>query len=136
FRKVRSGRAASGEEHSKFASFMMGFFGRLDHDKGWTKQLHLGAQRNVNRRALKTLGADAGFDSMGDWPQAAALGAYLDHLEQENALPRMVLYNVNPSDNSTFATLAGNFHESGHPGKIQFGAAWWFLDQKEGIEQQ
>jgi glucuronate isomerase len=136
FKKVRSGQTASGEEHSKFASFMMMFFGHLDHAKGWTKQLHLGAQRNVNHRALKTLGADAGFDSMGDWPQAATLGAYLDHLEQENALPKMVLYNVNPSDSYTFATLAGNFHESGRPGKVQFGAAWWFLDQKEGIEQQ
>ncbi|HEV2990555.1 MAG TPA: glucuronate isomerase [Candidatus Angelobacter sp.] len=136
FKKARSGRAASGEEHSKFASFMMVFFGHLDHAKGWTKQLHLGAQRNVNRRALKTLGADAGFDSMGDWPQAATLGAYLDHLEQENALPKMVLYNVNPSDNYTFATLAGSFHDSGQPGKVQFGAAWWFLDQKEGIEHQ
>ncbi|HXB22889.1 MAG TPA: glucuronate isomerase [Candidatus Solibacter sp.] len=136
FRKVRSGQAASVEEHSKFASFMMVFFGHLDHAKGWTKQLHLGAQRNVNQRALKTLGRDTGFDSMGDWPQAGRLGAYLDRLEQENALPKVILYNVNPSDNYTFATLAGNFHESGHMGKIQYGAAWWFLDQKEGIEQQ
>src|SRR5260370_2582927 len=82
FNRVRSGRPASIEDHSKFASFMMMFFGRLDSEKGWTKQLHLGAQRNVNRRSLQELGPDAGFDSMGDWPQAAALGAYLDRLDQ------------------------------------------------------
>src|SRR5215471_275812 len=136
FQRVRSGQSANAEEHSRFASFMMMFFGRLDSEKGWTKQLHLGAQRNVNNRSLKELGADAGFDSMGDWPQAAALGAYLDHLEQENALPKMILYNVNPSDNYTLATMAGNFQDSDKPAKVQFGSAWWFLDQKEGIEAQ
>jgi len=136
FKQVRSGQSATAEEHSKFASFMMLFFGRLDSQKGWTKQLHLGAQRNVNKRSLKELGADAGFDSMGDWPQADALGAYLDHLQQENTLPRMILYNVNPSDNYTLATMAGNFHDSGQPAKVQFGSAWWFLDQKEGMEAQ
>jgi glucuronate isomerase len=135
FKRVRSGQSASAEEHSKFASFMMLFFGRLDNEKGWTKQLHLGAQRNVNQRLLKELGADTGFDSMGDWPQAATLGAYLDRLEKENALPRMILYNVNPGENYVFATMAGNFY-AGQPGKIQLGAGWWFLDQKEGIEWQ
>lgn len=136
FTQVRSGQSANDRQHSQFASFMMLFFGSLDKAKDWTKQLHLGAQRNVNQRAQKELGADAGFDSMGDWPQAAALGAYLDRLQQENALPRMILYNLNPSDNYTFATMAGNFHHSGQAGTIQLGSAWWFLDQKEGIEQQ
>jgi glucuronate isomerase len=136
FSQVRSGQPASDEEHAQFASFMMLFFGRLDSERGWTKQLHLGAQRNVNRRALMEIGPDAGFDSMGDWPQAAALGAYLDRLEQEHALPRMILYNVNPVDNYAFSTMVGNFHDKGQPAKIQFGSGWWFLDQKDGIELQ
>ncbi len=136
FKQVRAGQSAKGQQHSQFASFMMLFFGSLDKAKDWTKQLHLGAQRNVNQGALRELGADAGFDSMGDWPQAGALGAYLDRLQQDNALPRMILYNVNPNDNYTFATMTGNFHHSGQPGAIQLGSAWWFLDQKEGIEQQ
>ncbi len=136
FNRVRSGQPASIEEHSKFASFMMMFFGRLDSERGWTKQLHLGAQRNVNSRSLMELGPDAGFDSMGDWPQAGTLGAYLDRLDQENSLPRMILYNVNPADNYAFSTMAGNFHDSGQPAKMQFGSGWWFLDQKEGIEWQ
>lgn len=118
FDKARSGRAATQEEHRSFASFLMLFFGRLDAESGWTKQLHLGARRNASTRALKTLGLDAGFDSIGDWPQAGALAAYLDRLDQENALPKVILYNLNPSDNYVFATLAGNFQEGSAPGKI------------------
>ena len=136
FERARAGHGAGTEEHSQFASFMMLYFGQLDAQKGWTKQLHLGPLRNVNTRALKAVGPDAGFDSIGDWPQASALGAYLDRLDQENALPKMVLYNVNPTDNYAFVTMAGNFPNSRVPGRIQFGSGWWFLDQKEGIEAQ
>ena len=136
FDKARSGRAANPDEHAQFASYMMLFFGRLDAEKGWVKQLHLGAYRAVNMRALANIGSDTGFDSMGDWPQVAALGAYLDHLESENALPKMIIYNVNPVDNYTFATMIGNFQDGATAGKIQYGSAWWFLDQKEGMEWQ
>ena len=115
---------------------MMLFFGRLDAEKGWTKQLHLGALRNNNTRLLKQIGPDTGFDSIGDFPQAAALAQYLDRLDRENALPKTIIYNLNPADNYVFATMIGNFQEAGIPGKIQFGSGWWFLDQKEGIEWQ
>lgn len=136
FAKARSGVAASPEEHENFASFMMLFFGRLDASKNWTKQLHLGALRNVNTRRQQKLGSDTGFDSIGDWPQANALNAYLNLLESENALPKTIVYNNNPSDNYAFATAVGNFQDSVIAGKIQFGSAWWFLDQKDGIESQ
>ena len=86
-------------------------FGRLDAEKGWTKQLHLGARRNNNTRRFREIGPDTGFDSIGDWPQADALGAYLDRLDQENALPKMVIYNLNPADNYVFATMIGNFQD-------------------------
>ena len=112
------------------------FFGRLDAEKGWTKQLHLGAYRNANTRMFKTLGRDTGFDSVGDWPQAAPLCNYLDQLNPENSLPKMILYNVNPADNYTFATMIGNFQDGNPAGKLQYGSAWWFLDQKESIEWQ
>jgi len=136
FDRARQGQAATAEEHAQFASYMMLFFGRLDAEKGWTKQLHLGAYRSANSRRLKELGPDTGFDSMGDWPQVAALGAYLDRLEADNALPKMIIYNVNPIDNYALATMTGNFQDGETPGKIQFGSGWWFLDQKEGIEWQ
>jgi glucuronate isomerase len=136
FTKVRSGVAASPEEHEEFASFMMLFFGHLDAAKNWTKQLHLGALRNVNTRLQSSLGPDTGFDSIGDRPQAERLNGYLNLLENEKALPRTIIYNNNPADNYTFATAIGSFQDSSIAGKIQFGSAWWFLDQKEGIEWQ
>ncbi len=136
FSKARSGREISPAEHAQFSAFMMLFFGRLDAEKGWIKQLHLGALRNNNTRLLKQLGPDTGFDSIGDFPQAAALAQYLDRLDREDALPKTIIYNVNPADNYAFATMLGNFQDSGIPGKIQFGSGWWFLDQKEGIEWQ
>ncbi len=136
FARARSGKAASLEEHSQFATFMMLFFGRLDAERGWTKQLHIGALRNCNTRLLRQLGPDTGFDSMDDIPQARSLAAYLDRLEQENALPNTIIYNNNPTDNYAFATMAGNFQDGSVPGRIQFGSGWWFLDQKEAIEWQ
>jgi glucuronate isomerase len=136
FAKLRGGKKISTEEKAKFCSFLMVFFGQLDAEKGWTKQLHLGALRNTNTRMLKALGRDSGFDSIGDGPQAASLARYLDHLDRESALPKMILYNVNPADNYILATMAGNFQDASQACKIQFGSAWWFLDQKEGIELQ
>ncbi len=136
FTKVRRGKSVSPQEHAQFAAFMMVFFGQQDAAKGWTKQLHLGALRNNNTRLLRQLGPDTGFDSIGDFPQATALAAYLDRLARENALPKMILYNANPTDNYLFATMIANYQDGSIPGKIQFGAGWWFLDQKEGMEWQ
>jgi glucuronate isomerase len=136
FEKARSGRLATEEEQTQFASFMMLFFARLDAEKGWTKQLHLGALRNVNSAARKSIGPDTGYDTIGDFPQIRRLAAYLDLLARENALPRMILYNNNPNDTFAFATLTGCFQNGLEPGKIQYGSAWWFLDQKEGITAQ
>jgi glucuronate isomerase len=121
---------------AKFVWFMMLFLGRLDAERGWTKQLHLGALRNNNGRLLRKLGADAGVDSIGDFPQARGLSRYLDRLDGEERLPKMVLYNLNPADNYVFATMIGNFQDGRLPGKIQFGSGWWFLDQQEGMEWQ
>ena len=136
FTQARAGTAATPEQWAKFASFMMLFFGRLDADRGWTKQLHLGALRNNNSRLMKRLGADSGVDSIGDFPQARSLSRYLDRLDVENKLPKIVIYNVNPADNYVFGSMIGNFQDGTVPGKIQFGSGWWFLDQREGMEWQ
>jgi glucuronate isomerase len=136
FDRVRGGAAPDALDVSKFASYLMLFFGRLDAERSWTKQLHLGALRNVNTRGLREAGPDRGFDAIGDWPQIRALGAYLDRLAREQALPNVIVYNLNPADNYAFATMIGSFQEGNVAGKIQFGSGWWFLDQKEGIEWQ
>jgi|SRR5579871_1498498 len=136
FSKVRGGVALGGDEAAKFASYLMIFFGYLDAEKGWTKQLHLGAYRNANARMLNGRGRDAGFDSVGDWPQVEALAQYMDLLDRTGKLPKMIIYNANPADNYAFATMIGNFQDGRVAGKIQVGSAWWFLDQKEAMEQQ
>ncbi|MEQ1751592.1 MAG: glucuronate isomerase, partial [Prosthecobacter sp.] len=124
------------EDISTLAAQVMLHVGRLNAAKGWTMQLHLGAVRNNNSRLAREIGADVGCDSIGDWPQAENLSRYLDALDTENALPKTVLYNVNPSDNYVFGTMAGNFADGTTPGKVQFGSGWWFVDQKEGMEWQ
>jgi len=136
FDNARRGIAASPDEHAKFASYLMLHFGRLDARRGWTKQLHLGALRNVRTKGFTELGPDTGFDSIGDYSQAALLGAYLDQLDREGALPKTIIYNNNPNDNYIFSTMAGNFQDGSVPGKIQFGSGWWYLDAKDGIRWQ
>ncbi len=134
--KNGDGTSVSAEDHAKYASQLMLHFGRWDAKREWTKQLHIGPQRNNSTRMFKALGPDTGFDSMGDAPQAKTLAAYLDALDITGELPRMILYNLNPTNNYLFASMAGNFMDGSVPGKIQFGSGWWFLDQKEGMEWQ
>lgn len=136
FNRARSGKAASPEEKEKFAFYLMVFFGQLDASKGWTKQLHLGAFRNVNRQMAARFGPDTGYDTIGDTQQGPALINYLDALTSAGALPKMVLYNLNPRDNYLLACLTGAFQDGTIAGKIQFGSGWWFLDQKNGMELQ
>src|SRR5258707_6637925 len=133
FEKARTGHPVSPAEQAQFGAFMILFFGRLDAAKGWTKQLHLGALRNANTRLLKQLGPDTGFDSIGDYPQAAALATYMDRLDQENAPPRMTIYKKNPAENYAVAAIAGNFQDGTIPGRIPHGSRSWFLGQKEGL---
>ena len=136
FDAARAGRPATPEDRERFAGFVLQEIARWSAAKSWTMQLHLGPRRNNNSSALGKLGRDTGFDSIGDVPQIDRLGRFLDALESTHELPKTVLYNVNPIDNYAFATMAGNFQDGFTPGKIQFGAAWWFLDQKEGITLQ
>jgi len=109
---------------------------KLYYSKNWVQQFHLGAMRNNNSRLLKLLGRDAGTDSIGDYKQAGNLSVFLNELDKENKLAKTILYNLNPADNEVFATLAGNFNDGSVAGKIQWGSAWWFLDQKDGMEKQ
>jgi len=136
FDKARAGKAVSAEEKERFSFYLLLFSGQLDAARGWTKQLHLTPMRNTNSRMFGKLGADAGFDTIGDTPQGNALAFFLDALASRESLPKMVIYNMNPRDNYLFAAMAGAFQDGTVPGKIQFGSGWWFLDQKEGMEMQ
>ena len=128
--------AASLEDTDRFASFMMEFFGVLDADKGWVKQLHLGALRDPNTRIAAKLGADTGCDTIGDFKQGNSLARYLDRLDRIGKLPKTIIYNLNPTDTYLFAGMPGSFQDGSVAGKLQYGAAWWFLDQENGIRAQ
>lgn len=136
FAKIRGGNKLAEEEILKFQSCMLYEFGVMDHSRGWTQQLHIGAQRNNNTRLFKRLGPDTGFDSIGDKPVAEPLAKLLDRLDMENKLCKTILYNLNPRDNELYATMLGNFQDGSVPGKIQYGSGWWFLDQKDGMVKQ
>jgi glucuronate isomerase len=136
FSAALKGKTASPEDAERFGSFMMEFFGVLDAEKNWTKQLHLGALRDPNSRLAAKLGADAGCDTIGDFKQGASLARYLDRLERIGKLPKTIIYNLNPADTYLFAAMPGSFQDGSIPGKLQYGSSWWFLDQENGIRAQ
>ncbi|MCB0520452.1 MAG: glucuronate isomerase [Lewinellaceae bacterium] len=136
FQKRMNGQPATRQEALQFMSALLVHLGHMYHEKGWVQQFHLGALRNQNSRLLRQLGPDTGFDSIGDFSQARALGRLLDRLDSSNQLAKTILYNLNPRDNEVFATMAGNFNDGTVPGKMQYGSAWWFLDQLDGMEKQ
>ncbi len=136
FNKIHSGKHLNDTEQRKFKSAMLVHFAEWDWEKGWVQQFHLGALRNNNSRMLQQLGADTGWDSIGDFSQGRALSKFLNKLDSDNKLAKTILYNLNPADNELMATMIGNFNDGSAEGKIQFGSAWWFLDQKDGMTKQ
>jgi glucuronate isomerase len=136
FKKVLRGEILSKPECDFFKYSVLILLGRLYHQKGWTQQFHIGALRNTNERMLRELGPDTGFDSIGDFSQSVALAKFLNELDGTNQLTKTILYNLNPADNEVMGTMIGNFNDGSVKGKIQFGSAWWFLDQKDGMEKQ
>ena len=136
FSKAIKGEAVNQEEAEKFKSAMLIELGKMYHNLGWVQQFHLGAMRNNNKRALRNLGPDTGWDSIGDWPQATNMSRFLGALDDQDKLSKTIIYNLNPADNELMATMIGNFNDGSVKGKIQFGSGWWFLDQKDGMEKQ
>jgi len=136
FAKIRSQKLLTLAEKQQFKSAMLFQFALWDHEKGWVQQYHLGALRNNNSRALRLLGPDTGWDSIGDFRQARSLAKFLNRLDKEDRLAKTILYNLNPADNELMATMVGNFNDGSVAGKVQWGSGWWFLDQKEGMIAQ
>lgn len=136
FDKIRSSKALEEAEKRKFKSAMLVQFAEWDWEKGWVQQYHIGALRNNNSRMLQQLGADTGWDSIGDYSQAQAVSRFMDRMDRKNKLAKTILYNLNPADNELMASMAGNFNDGSVEGKIQYGSAWWFMDQKDGMTRQ
>jgi glucuronate isomerase len=136
FDALRAGRAIDVKAGLGLQAALLHRMALMDHERGWVQQFHLGAYRNVNTRLFARMGPNVGGDSMGDFEMARGLAAFLDGLDQRESLAKTILYNLNPRDNELLATMVGNFNDGTIPGKMQYGASWWFLDQKDGIEAQ
>jgi glucuronate isomerase len=136
FEKVRTEKKVTNTEKIKFKSAMLYNFAVWNQEKDWVQQFHLGALRNNNSRLLSQLGPDTGFDSIGDFSQARPLSKFLNKLDKDDRLAKTIVYNLNPADNELMAAMVGNFNDGSVAGKVQFGAAWWFLDQKDGMTKQ
>ena len=136
FDKARSHAILSQVERDQLTIYLLQLTARLDAKRDWTKQLHLGPIRNVNKRLFGLLGRDIGCDSIGDFQQGPGLARFLGELDETDDLSRLILYNNNPTDNYLFATMIGNFQRGPTAGKLQWGSGWWHLDQKDGMRWQ
>ena len=134
--KALAGQTLSQNDILVYQSAILHFLGTMYHELGWTLQFHLRALLNNYARALRLLGPDTGWDSIGDWSQAMALSKFLGRLDEYDQLAKTIIYNLNPADNEVIATMIGNFNDGSIAGKVQFGSGWWFLDQKDGMEKQ
>lgn len=136
FEKAMRGEAITKEEADCFKTAVISACAEKYEALGWTMQLHIGAMRNNNQKMYQALGADTGYDSINDLSIAKPLALFMDALERKDALPKTILYTLNPKDNYVLGTMLGNFQKAPTPGKIQFGSGWWFNDQRDGMESQ
>jgi glucuronate isomerase len=135
FKKLLKGEVISSDESEKYKSAVMTELCRMNHKRGWTQQFHVGAMRNNNQRMFRQMGPDTGWDSIGVPQDALKMSRFLGSLDETDQLARTLLYNINPADNEMMITMAGNFNDGSTAVKVQYGAAWWFLDQKYGMEK-
>ena len=133
-KKHLSGAALSHEEILQFKTMLLLFLGREYARRGWVMQLHYGVKRNNNTRLFQAIGADTGYDCIGDQAPAGELADFLNALECTNELPKTILYSLSPNDNAAIETIMGCFQNSQAVSKLQHGSAWWFNDHRPGME--
>ncbi|MBT2290457.1 glucuronate isomerase [Paenibacillus albidus] len=136
FAKGLNGENVSEKEEKQYKGFTLVFLGKLYSGLDWAMQFHIHALRNNNSVMYGRLGPDTGYDSINDGLIARPLAGLLDALDREHALPKTILYSLNPNDNHVIASLMGSFQGGGVAGKIQFGTAWWYNDNKDGMLEQ
>jgi glucuronate isomerase len=135
FIRLLNGEIITGEESEKYKTGIMLEICRMNHKRGWVQQFHTGALRNNNSRMFRLMGPDTGWDSIGTALDPVKMSKFLNELDSSDQLAKTILYNLNPADNEMMITMAGNFNDGNSPAKVQYGAAWWFLDQKNGMEK-
>ena len=135
FKKLLGGETITSEESEKYKTGILLEICRMNHKRGWVQQFHTGALRNNNSRMFRLMGPDTGWDSIGAAQDPVKMSKFLNELDNSDQLAKTILYNLNPADNEMMITMAGNFNDGTSPAKVQYGAAWWFLDQKNGMEK-
>jgi glucuronate isomerase len=135
FMNLLKGKTISSEDAEKYKTALMLELCRMNHKRGWTQQFHVGALRNSNSRMFRQMGPDTGWDSIGAVMDPLKISKFLNGLDKNDQLAKTILYNLNPADNEMMITMAGNYNDGTSAGKVQYGPAWWFLDQKYGIEK-
>lgn len=133
-KKRLSGAALSQKEILQFKTMLLLFLGREYARRGWVMQLHYGVKRNNNTRLFQAIGADTGYDCIGDQAPAGELADFLNALECTDELPKTILYSLSPNDNAAIETIMGCFQNSQAVSKLQHGSAWWFNDHRPGME--
>jgi glucuronate isomerase len=136
YAKLLKGEVDTLNDPEAFAGYVLTALCKLYNHKNWVQQFHLGPLRNNNQGMMQKIGADTGFDSIGDFSQAQGLSLFLGNLSLTDELAKTIIYNLNPADNDLFAAMTGNFADGKTIGKVQFGSGWWFNDQKDGMEKQ
>ena len=136
FGKALRGESVNAAEADLFKSGMLYHLAVMNHERGWTQQFHFGAIRNNSKRLFDRLGPDIGCDSIGDGSVAAQISRLFSRLDDEGRLAKTILYNLNPKDSEVLVSMAYNFNDGSQAGKMQYGAAWWFLDQMDGMVKQ
>ena len=136
FAKGKNGEKLTELEADKHKTALLTFLAKEYYKKGWAMEIHIGAMRNNNTRMFEKLGPDTGYDSVDDRQIAYPLSRLLDSAEKEGMLPKTILFTLNPKDNYVLGTMLGNFQSDEIGSKIQFGTAWWFNDNIDGMEAQ
>ena len=134
--KVLDGGEVSRADANIFRTAVLVFLCSLNHQKGWVQQFHLGALRSINDTMVKRIGEATGFDCINDGGYIEELGKLLNRLEDRGVLTKSIFFNLNPAHNTALVALINSFNDGIVHGKMQFGPPWWFLDHREGIEQQ
>lgn len=135
-KKVLNGESCSELEINKYKSAILFELALMNKSKSWAQQFHVGAIRNNNLKMMQQIGPDQGFDSIGDLSMASSMSKFFGKLSECDGLTNTIVYNLNPRDSELFASMVANFNDGLVAGKMQYGAAWWFLDQKDGMEKQ
>lgn len=136
FRKAMAGGEITPSESDGFRTSILSFLCELNNNRNWAQQFHMGALRNVNLKGTNEIGSASGFDAINDLSYVAQMGRFLNMMEVRGKLTKSIFFNLNPRDNAAVLALIYSFNDGSVEGKMQYGPAWWFLDQKDGIESQ